>query len=188
MAIARTLRGVVEDRQRQREAIELRKAGMTYAAIARHLGYSDAGSARHAVVRAIEQMESDGAQIVLAIHLQQYATWQSLLWPRATRREVLADRKGRPILDERGEPQVLLADDALPFIDRFIGIMGKQERLLSGAIAEQVTKMADEAVTGTLVIGADDEVSFAERVRQLVARQDRSQDHVGLTPSGTEPT
>jgi hypothetical protein len=180
----RSTTATINHRQRQREAVELRKAGLTYRQIAEMLGYASEGSAQTSVYEALTALHGDSAKMVLAIHMQQYSTFQALLWTRATRREALTDSQGNPITDRDGNPLMMLANDALPFMDRFLNIMQRQENLLAGAIAEHVTKLADEAVTGTLVIGGDDEASFVEQVKALVERQDRSRDVIEVG-SGT---
>ena len=55
--------------EKQRQALELRKAGATYAAIARHLGYHDESGARYAVSAILERTEGDTADEYRALQL-----------------------------------------------------------------------------------------------------------------------
>lgn len=69
-------------RERQRRALELRKAGSTYAAIAQALGYADHTSARQAVVRAFDEIIREPAIDLRGIQYERLNHMLLVLWPK----------------------------------------------------------------------------------------------------------
>jgi hypothetical protein len=76
--------------ERQRNAMELRKAGATYAAIAGELGYSDARSAERAVIAGLRAAGREASEDLLPMELDRLDRLQAGLWADAINGEVPA--------------------------------------------------------------------------------------------------
>lgn len=70
-------------KERQRRALELRKAGATYDAIADTLGYADHTGARAAVVKAMESIVTEPAQELRTLQLERYNHMLMVYWSKA---------------------------------------------------------------------------------------------------------
>lgn len=70
--------------ERQRQALELRKAGVGFQAIADRLGYSDHSGAYRAVKSALKKTLQEPADEVRALELERLDKLLLGLWPRAT--------------------------------------------------------------------------------------------------------
>ncbi len=165
---------IIRDRQRQRDAIELRKAGLTYSRIAEALGYASPQSARESVLAGLREMDAEGADAVALIQQQQLNTIGSLLWRRATRVEPLLQRDENNnvvnVLGPDGQPFVALAHDTLPFIDRFLAVQ-RQISALLGTDAPQRKEVEVSGTVhtgGTLIVGGGDERAFIESIRAAI--------------------
>lgn len=73
---------VISNKQRQAKALELRKAGATYEAIAKQLGYANAGSAYRSVQTALKRLVNEPAEELRSIELERLNTILLTLWPR----------------------------------------------------------------------------------------------------------
>lgn len=69
--------------ERQRQALELRRAGTGYEAIARAVGYAGPGPAHKAVQSALKRMLAEPAEEVRALELARLDRLQMAHWPRA---------------------------------------------------------------------------------------------------------
>lgn len=76
----RTSARMIRAREREKKALELRKAGATYAQIAEKLGYSDPKSAWHAVMRALDRLPREDAEKVRRLELSRLDTIALRLW------------------------------------------------------------------------------------------------------------
>lgn len=82
--MARSLEQTLAVRRRQAQAVELRRVGNTYAAIAAQLGYSDASAARKSVRRAIQEIGQEEAKALVALQYERLNELLAQTWPVAT--------------------------------------------------------------------------------------------------------
>lgn len=73
----------IEAQQKARLALEGRKAGLSYEAIAERVGYADASGARKAVVRAFGQVIQEPASDLKALQIERINHMLVALWPKA---------------------------------------------------------------------------------------------------------
>lgn len=127
------------------EALRLRARGLSYAEIARAIGYADHANARRAVEQALAATIREPAEEVRLIELQKLDTWERAALGVLERRHltvshgqvvrlgcgcpVQAAGKGLTCGHEQGEP---LLDDApvLTAIDRLLKIQERRAKLL----------------------------------------------------------
>lgn len=70
--------------ERERQVLELRRAGLTYDLIAQQVGYSNASGAHHAYTRALKRTLSEaGADDLRAMELDRLDRLQRMAWPLA---------------------------------------------------------------------------------------------------------
>ena len=81
MAIQRVTRSRLALRERQRQALELRKAGETYQQIADALGYKSKCGAYKAVEGALREVIREPAEAVRELELQRLDAMLAALWP-----------------------------------------------------------------------------------------------------------
>lgn len=67
-------------KEKQRKALELRKAGATYAAIAEQVGYDNAANARRAVLTAMEEVIQEPAVELRTIQVERLNHMLMLVW------------------------------------------------------------------------------------------------------------
>jgi hypothetical protein len=67
--------------ERERVALELRKGGATFEAIAQCVGYTDRSTARHAVMRALAATLQEPADELRRLELERCDAMQWALWP-----------------------------------------------------------------------------------------------------------
>ncbi len=91
--------------EREREALELRKAGKTFDEIARALGYSERGGAAKAVSRALAATIQEPADELRRLEVARLDALWSALWPLAT-------------------------DGQLAAVDRCLAVQSRRARLL----------------------------------------------------------
>jgi len=89
--------------ERQRQALELRKAGASYRAIAQKLGYKGPAGAYAAVQGAIKLVLSEPAKEVIALELDRLDALLLGLWPEASRGRWLAVDRVLAIMDRRAK-------------------------------------------------------------------------------------
>ena len=70
--------------EKQLAALELRKTGMTFEAIAKTLGYQSRASAFKAVMTAIKELKREPAQELVELELARLDAMLAGLWPSAT--------------------------------------------------------------------------------------------------------
>lgn len=134
--------------ERSRQALELRKAGVTYPEIAHQLGYSRASGALAAVDSAIRRMLEEPAAAVLKLELARLDKMLFALWP-----EVL-----------RGSPQHVAA--ALRVMDRRAKYLG-----LDAPTKIDIVEYTREYARNAGLSDADTEAAVREA--ELLTRGDR---------------
>ena len=77
----------IEQRMRERQALELRKAGATYEDISRQVGYHDASGARKAVIRSMNRLTTEPTTELRAIQYERYNSMLVTLWPEVQQGE-----------------------------------------------------------------------------------------------------
>lgn len=87
--------------EKQRRALELRKAGASYEQIAEAVGYSDRAGAHKAVAAAIKNITREPARDVLTLELERLDTMLVGLWPEARRGNAKAIDRVIRIMDRR---------------------------------------------------------------------------------------
>lgn len=88
----------IETQQRRSQALELRKAGATYEAIAAQLGVAN-GTAHRYVREALENLVSEPAEELRSIHYERLNHMLITLWPRAQRGDIPAVDRVLGIMD-----------------------------------------------------------------------------------------
>src|SRR5260370_34801234 len=86
-----------DERQRAAQALELRTSGMTYAAVAAALGYSDESGARKAVDRLLSRVECEGAEELRRLEGQRLDAMQRAIWPQCGPGDLDASKAGLSI-------------------------------------------------------------------------------------------
>jgi hypothetical protein len=86
---------------RQRQALELRKAGHSFERIAVHLGYRSKSGAYDAVLAGLRATLQEPADAVRALELERCDRLQAALWPAALQGDVAAVAGVLRILDRR---------------------------------------------------------------------------------------
>ena len=76
--------------ERERQALELRKAGWSFQQIADHLGYEQPAGAYKAVKRALHKVIQEPAEELKALMLEQHRTMLKTLWPAVIARDYKA--------------------------------------------------------------------------------------------------
>lgn len=94
-------------REKQRQALELRKGGASYAAIAKGVGYSDASAARKAVVKAFAEIVQEPAEELKVIQVERLNHMLLALWPKIQTGDERAISTGLSILDRLNEHEGL---------------------------------------------------------------------------------
>jgi ABC-type phosphate/phosphonate transport system ATPase subunit len=115
--------------EKQRQALELRKAGATYHAIAQQLGYHDESGARYAVRAILQRVEVESADTYRALQLLELLD---------LRRAIIAHARNAT----GGESQ-------LKAIDRLLKIQEREARLLgldapTTGLTIDVSQLSDE--------------------------------------------
>lgn len=90
-----------DERQRAARALELRTSGMTYAAVAADLDYSDESGARKAVDRLLSRVEYEGAEELRRLEGQRLDAMQRAIWPQACSGDLDAIRTVLTIMGRR---------------------------------------------------------------------------------------
>lgn len=92
---------MIEAQRKAYEAVDLRSAGMTYSAIAAHLGYTNEGAAYKAVLRALKQSIPETTEIVRTIEVRRLDSMFRALYPAALRGDRLAIDRCLKIMERR---------------------------------------------------------------------------------------
>ena len=87
--------------EKQRQALELRKAGATYDQIAQTLGYTNRGNAYHLVHDALAMITREQAEDVLTLELERLDGMLLALWPKAKRGDHYAVDRVLKLMERR---------------------------------------------------------------------------------------
>lgn len=112
--------------ERQRQALELRKAGAEFSDIARQLDYKDASGAYRAVRRALQRTIQQPANELREIEVARLDALLLGLWPEARKGNVAKIDRVLRIMQRRAD---LLGLDAPKRVDATISVRDEAERL-----------------------------------------------------------
>jgi hypothetical protein len=89
--------------EKERRALGLRRAGITYDEIARQIGYSNASGARKAVMRALRRTLQDDADATRQLEAERLDRLQAGVWSAAAGGDVQALDRVLKIMDRRAK-------------------------------------------------------------------------------------
>lgn len=113
-AKGRRERNMADAMERRRQALELRKAGMTYQVIADKLGYRNRNGAWKSIKSALRDIPAEAAHEVKAIELERLDTLLKSIWSGALSGSLGAVDRAIRIMERRAR---LLGLDATPQVD-----------------------------------------------------------------------
>jgi hypothetical protein len=93
--------------EKQRDALELRKAGATYDQIAKTLGYADRSGAQRLVRDAFARITRETSEEVLTLELERLDAMLLALWPKAKKGEAHSVDRVLRIMERRSRYQGL---------------------------------------------------------------------------------
>ena len=93
----------VTARERQMQAVELRKAGSNYDEIARALGYANRGAAYKAVTSVLSRWDAEAAPELVALESARLDTMQRVLAPRILKGETDAIHAALRVMERRAK-------------------------------------------------------------------------------------
>ena len=93
----------VDTIDRQRQALELRRAGVSYRQIADHLGYAGPSGAHRAVASALKETLQEPADALRDLEAQRLDALQRALWPAASAGDVPAVRAMLSVMERRAK-------------------------------------------------------------------------------------
>jgi hypothetical protein len=86
---------------RERQALDLRKAGASFDAIAKQLGYSDPSGAHRAVTRALDRIPNEAAASLRVVEAERLDRLLLAVWKDALAGDLKAMDRALRILDQR---------------------------------------------------------------------------------------
>lgn len=122
-----------ESREKERKALELRKAGMTYQQIADTIGYSSPSSAHSVVKRALERISDEPADDLRKIMDERLNTLLMVTWPHAQGGDPTAVNQALRIMDRQAQLRGLDAPQRIEHLGETkhsITIGGSQESFI----------------------------------------------------------
>jgi hypothetical protein len=131
---------------RQRQALELRRAGLTFQQIARRLGYAHPAGAYHAVQRGLQTTLQEPADELRGLELERLDALHQAMWPRAIRGNVWAVDRVLSIMQRRA---------------RLLGLDAPRRLAVSGEITLQTFAEHAAAAAG---LDAGSVLAEAERI------------------------
>lgn len=131
-------------KEKQRQALELRKGGATYAAIAQAVGYNDASAARKAIEKAIEATIQEPAVELKTLNIERLNHMLLTLWPKV--------QQG----DERA-------------IDTSLRVLDKLDRLMGTEAAQQVDVNVHQQNAILVIDGSKED--YLRSLRQMAGLQ-----------------
>ena len=129
--LSKTSSKAIEVREKDRKALELRKAGASYELIAKQLGYADSSGAYKSVKRSMQSIISEPAEELRAVEYERLNQMLLSIWERV----------------QLGE---------LGAIDRALSIMDRIGRLY-GINAPQRTEVEQTITQGVMIVQGDKE-------------------------------
>lgn len=124
-----------EQLQREGQALELRRAGLTYDAIAERLGFANKGGAYKAVKRALQRTLQEPADELRALEVDRLDRLQAAIWPKAMRGDTAAVDRVLRIAERRAR---LLGLDITDVVMRDIAEQRLQIEQQQGAVFAQL--------------------------------------------------
>jgi len=135
MSMARRKPTEVEDAEKTRQALELRKAGLTYEAIASRLGYANRSGAFKSVERGLRSILREPADDLRTLELERLDTVQVGLWQKARTGDVQSIDRLLRIMERRAKLLGLDAPDTSSVkLEGAIELQDAEQRIL-GRIA-----------------------------------------------------
>lgn len=140
---------------RDAQAAHLRKQGATYQQIADHLGYTNRGSAHHAVMRTMAEVRKDAGEKLIAVEREELERlYEAALELLETDHQAVAQGKavyddaGQPIYD--AQPKIAAINAARQIRESYRKLLGldqpaKQE--ISGGVKYEVVGISAEDLT-----------------------------------------
>lgn len=144
----------VADAERRTRAVQLRKAGATFEQIAQQVGYSDKSAAYNAVQIALQHLEREPAEELLALELARLDEMQLALAQRVRNGDEKAIQAALAVMDRRA---------------RYLGLNDFEARM--AAAAEAQAQMVGRDVTWLYSI-----------LSTVVARLNLSDEQAALAP------
>jgi hypothetical protein len=160
---SKTSRRRIEATERQRQALELRKAGATYDDIAARVGYSGRTAAYHGIMSALAKMLQEPAEELRTLEVERLDSLLLSVWPRA------------------------LGGD-LKAVETTLRIMERRARLIGLDLQPALTAEQPGAQINALVLQIVRDPELAEIADQLAARLHGAGGHpVEPAPTGSAP-
>ncbi len=131
----------IEAKEKQRQALELRKAGATYDGIARQIGYKSKQAAEYAVKAALSRITDPIAAEVLKIDLERLDQWLLAMAPKLRLGDPFTVQIALNIIARRAK---LLGLDSPIKVDSKSEVEIKDKRDLSGASEEDLKQALAE--------------------------------------------
>lgn len=161
-------------RERERQALELRKAGVTYSVIADRLGYKSHQGAHAAVKRALDRIADEPADDLKKIHQERLNTMLMVLWPQVQAGDERAIGQAVRIMDRQAALHGLEAPTRLEVSGgtttrHVLEIGGSKEEFIASLQAHRKALAAEtggDRITGAPWPGSDDEIIEAELVEE----------------------
>src|SRR5690348_9182032 len=137
--------------ERTAEALELRKAGHSYAAIAAKLGYSNQGAAYKAVKRALDRTLQEPADELRRVEVERLDDLLAGLWDKAKGGNLWAVDRALAIMQRRAELLGLDAKPAEPVDERpYAGLSDDDlNREIAAAVESIRLRQALPIIAGT---------------------------------------
>lgn len=158
--------------EKQRAALELRKAGATYRQIAAELGYSQGRSAQKAVETALEELRREPAEQLLELELQRLDRMQVGLWSHAVAGDLAAVQLVLRIMERRARYCGLDAPTK-----QNVSIDQRKHVDVSGAVmVVQVQGDKPEYIAGLRAMRGEQAPAALEGTSTVVSRLDVSHD------------
>lgn len=145
--------------ERQAEAMELRKAGATYAMIAEQLGYSDGHSAAQSIRSALQKAIREPAEELREMELERLDHIMLVLWPKVNAGDMAA-------IDRAMRVQLRIAE--LAGYDRAIAKIEQSNVIIIGGDSDDyidnLKALRDESMKKKKALNADADVIEVEAV------------------------
>lgn len=136
----------IEAVDRQRQALELKKAGVDYRTIASRLGYGGPSGAHKAVMTALKALVQEPAEALRTLELSRIDTMLLGVWPRARSGDDAAIATVLRLMERRA---------------RLLGLDAPQKRELTGSIE---LRTYAERVAADLGLEPAEVIAQAERI------------------------
>jgi hypothetical protein len=176
-----------ETLEMQARALRMRQAGLTYAQIAREVGYRHKSTAQRAVMRALKSEVAEAADQLRRLEATRLDTMFAAIWPRMLRGELLAIDRGLRIMERRA---VMLGTDAPIRIQQHVI---SEELILEAleAVEAQAASLEEAGWSGDNTEDAevvDEEGNHTAEIVQLREVSDGTEDDAGMGDDPPSPS